>query len=103
MSHLLRLRAAICWTTFWRTRSPVGGCAPRDFAIHEHEILHSNLNASAAYHPRITASMDARDVTEHLLQRAHWGAGRSSGPGGQHRDKASTRAELIVDGGMATL
>jgi len=42
--------------------------------------------------------MDARDVTDHLLQRAQWGAGRSSGPGGQHRDKASTRAELVVDG-----
>ena len=44
--------------------------------------------------------MGARDVTEHLLQRAHWGASRSSGPGGQHRDKASTRAELVVDGEM---
>jgi ribosome-associated protein len=42
--------------------------------------------------------MDARDVTEHLLQRAVWGASRSSGPGGQHRDKASTRAELLIDG-----
>jgi ribosome-associated protein len=42
--------------------------------------------------------MEARDVTEHLLQRASWGASRSSGPGGQHRDKASTRAELILDG-----
>jgi ribosome-associated protein len=42
--------------------------------------------------------MDARAVTEHLLQRAGWSASRSSGPGGQHRDKASTRAELVVDG-----
>ncbi|HEY3057677.1 MAG TPA: aminoacyl-tRNA hydrolase [Chloroflexota bacterium] len=43
--------------------------------------------------------MDAREVTEYLLQRAAWGASRSSGPGGQHRDKASTRAELVVDSG----
>ena len=41
--------------------------------------------------------VDAEAVTEHLLQRAVWGASRSSGPGGQHRDKASTRAELVVD------
>src|SRR5438067_1325709 len=41
--------------------------------------------------------MDPHVVTEHLLQRATWGASRSSGPGGQHRDKASTRAELVVD------
>src|SRR5438067_8427385 len=42
-------------------------------------------------------SVDPSDVVEHLLQRAEWGASRSSGPGGQHRDKASTRAELVVD------
>ena len=41
--------------------------------------------------------MDAEAVTEHLLQRAQWSASRSSGPGGQHRDKASTRAELTLD------
>src|SRR6185503_5215065 len=41
--------------------------------------------------------MDPDAVTEHLLQLATWGASRSSGPGGQHRDKASTRAELVVD------
>lgn len=35
-------------------------------------------------------------VTEHLLRRAQWTASRSSGPGGQHRDKASTRAELTL-------
>jgi ribosome-associated protein len=35
-------------------------------------------------------------VTEHLLRTARWDASRSSGPGGQHRDKASTRAELTV-------
>lgn len=42
--------------------------------------------------------MDTSEVTEQLLQRAQWGASRSSGPGGQHRDKASTRAELVIDG-----
>jgi ribosome-associated protein len=41
--------------------------------------------------------MDAEAVVEHLLKQAQWTASRSSGPGGQHRDKASTRAELTVD------
>ena len=40
--------------------------------------------------------MDPNTVTEHLLRTARWDASRSSGPGGQHRDKASTRAELTV-------
>ena len=40
--------------------------------------------------------MDSNAVTEHLLRTARWDASRSSGPGGQHRDKASTRAELTV-------
>jgi ribosome-associated protein len=41
--------------------------------------------------------VDVESVVEHLLNGARWGASRSSGPGGQHRDKASTRAELTVD------
>src|ERR671938_362915 len=41
--------------------------------------------------------MHADEVTAHLLNRARWDASRSSGPGGQHRDKASTRAELTLD------
>jgi ribosome-associated protein len=41
--------------------------------------------------------VDIDAVVEHVLKRATWGASRSSGPGGQHRDKASTRAELTVD------
>jgi ribosome-associated protein len=40
--------------------------------------------------------MDVSEVVEHLLRGAQWTASRSSGPGGQHRDKASTRAELTV-------
>lgn len=40
--------------------------------------------------------MDASQVVQHLLRGAHWSASRSSGPGGQHRDKASTRAELTI-------
>ena len=40
--------------------------------------------------------MDADWITEHLLRRAQWSASRSSGPGGQHRDKASTRAEVML-------
>jgi ribosome-associated protein len=41
--------------------------------------------------------MDPEEVTAHLLRHAQWSASRSSGPGGQHRDKASTRAELTLD------
>ena len=41
--------------------------------------------------------MDVDQVTEHLLEHARWAASRSSGPGGQHRDKASTRAELTLE------
>ncbi len=40
--------------------------------------------------------MDVGEVVEHLLKNAQWTASRSSGPGGQHRDKASTRAELTL-------
>jgi ribosome-associated protein len=40
--------------------------------------------------------VDPNTVVEHLLRTARWDASRSSGPGGQHRDKASTRAELTV-------
>jgi ribosome-associated protein len=40
--------------------------------------------------------MDPDQISEHLLSRAQWSASRSSGPGGQHRDKASTRAELVL-------
>jgi len=41
--------------------------------------------------------MHPDEVTTHLLDRARWSASRSSGPGGQHRDKASTRAELTLE------
>ena len=40
--------------------------------------------------------MDSDEITSQLLRRARWSASRSSGPGGQHRDKASTRAELTL-------
>ena len=40
--------------------------------------------------------MEQREILEHLLKSADWSASRSSGPGGQHRDKASTRAELSL-------
>jgi ribosome-associated protein len=36
-------------------------------------------------------------VTAHLLESATWTATRSSGPGGQRRDKVSTQAELSLD------
>jgi ribosome-associated protein len=41
--------------------------------------------------------VEVGEVVEHLLKNAQWTASRSSGPGGQHRDKASTRAELTLD------
>src|ERR1700730_399253 len=40
--------------------------------------------------------MEVSEVVEQLLRSAQWTASRSSGPGGQHRDKASTRAELTI-------
>jgi len=40
--------------------------------------------------------MEPREVVDHLMRTAQWTASRSSGPGGQHRDKASTRAELTL-------
>jgi ribosome-associated protein len=40
--------------------------------------------------------MEVGEVVEHLLKGAQWTASRSSGPGGQHRDKASTRAQLTI-------
>ena len=40
--------------------------------------------------------MQPDEIAAHLLRRAQWSASRSSGPGGQHRDKASTRAELVL-------
>ncbi len=35
-------------------------------------------------------------VTAHILARASWSYSRASGPGGQRRDHAETRAELTV-------
>ena len=40
--------------------------------------------------------MEPTEIVDHLLKSAEWTASRSSGPGGQHRDKASTRAELTL-------
>jgi ribosome-associated protein len=40
--------------------------------------------------------MERSEILEHLIKSAEWTASRSSGPGGQHRDKASTRAELTL-------
>src|SRR5437016_2702370 len=44
----------------------------------------------------VVPAMEVSEVVEHLLRGAQWTASRSSGPGGQHRDKASTRAELTI-------
>jgi ribosome-associated protein len=41
--------------------------------------------------------VEPREVVAHLLERARWSASRSSGPGGQRRDKVETRAELTLD------
>jgi ribosome-associated protein len=40
--------------------------------------------------------MTPDEVVRHLLQRSDWHYSRASGPGGQHRDHAETRAELII-------
>jgi ribosome-associated protein len=40
--------------------------------------------------------MSPDEVVRHLLERSDWHYSRASGPGGQHRDHAETRAELIV-------
>jgi ribosome-associated protein len=40
--------------------------------------------------------MTPEEVARHLLDRAQWSASRSSGPGGQRRDKVETRAELTL-------
>jgi ribosome-associated protein len=40
--------------------------------------------------------LEPEDVVEHLLAGALWRRSRSSGPGGQRRDKVETRAELTV-------
>lgn len=40
--------------------------------------------------------MEQHEILEYLLKSADWRASRSSGSGGQHRDKASTRAELTL-------
>jgi ribosome-associated protein len=41
--------------------------------------------------------VDDDDVVDHLLGRGTWTATRSSGPGGQRRDKVSTQAELSIE------
>ena len=46
----------------------------------------------------MTTALEAQveAVADHLLQFATWTASRSSGPGGQRRDKVATRAELTI-------
>lgn len=41
--------------------------------------------------------MTPETVAEYLAQRGQLRYSRSSGPGGQHRDHAETRVELVVD------
>jgi ribosome-associated protein len=40
--------------------------------------------------------VEQSEIVDHLLKTAEWRASRSSRAGGQHRDKASTRAELTL-------
>ena len=44
----------------------------------------------------MATQLSVSEVVERLVDAAERRASRSSGPGGQHRDKASTRAELVV-------
>jgi ribosome-associated protein len=70
--------------------------------VHARDLLRTHLLARAVWlapciGDTVTATrMEPDEIAEHLLRRAQWSASRSSGPGGQHRDKASTRAELII-------
>ena len=41
--------------------------------------------------------MTSEQIADEVLRRAHWSSSRSSGPGGQRRDKVETRAELVVE------
>jgi ribosome-associated protein len=41
--------------------------------------------------------IDAAEVVSHLAAQGTWSYSRASGPGGQHRDHAETRAELVID------
>ena len=43
--------------------------------------------------------MTPAEVAALICERASWGYSRSSGPGGQRRDHAETRAELTVRSG----
>lgn len=40
--------------------------------------------------------MTPDEVADHLVAHGRWSFSRASGPGGQRRDKASTRAELTI-------
>jgi ribosome-associated protein len=40
---------------------------------------------------------DAAEVVSRLAAQGTWSYSRASGPGGQHRDHAETRAELVID------
>ncbi|MFN8110295.1 MAG: aminoacyl-tRNA hydrolase [Thermoleophilia bacterium] len=40
--------------------------------------------------------MNPAQVAAHLSDRGAWGSSRSSGPGGQRRDHAETRVELVI-------
>ena len=40
--------------------------------------------------------MTPGEISAHLAARAEWRYSRASGPGGQRRDHAETRAELVV-------
>jgi ribosome-associated protein len=44
----------------------------------------------------VPESIDAARIAEEIASRGTWTASRSSGPGGQRRDKVSTRAELTL-------
>jgi ribosome-associated protein len=39
----------------------------------------------------------SEQVADEVVRRAHWSSSRSSGPGGQRRDKVETRAELVLN------
>ena len=57
---------------------------------------HSTTRAGLVGSAYDSAVTTLTGVVQHLLRNAEWTASRSTGPGGQHRDKASTCAELTI-------
>src|SRR5713226_4330997 len=79
---------------YWRIMSPITVPAPTRHSSSVFSL--ESIRVPRLWFTRDGTPMEVDTVVEHLLKNAEWSASRSSGPGGQHRDKASTRAELTL-------